>query len=240
MKKLFNPSRKNLFAVGGLLVAAALFASCKKDNDVNTEIPAAGVMAFNLAPDKPGVIVSLGGNSLTNVPLNYTSFTGVYQRAFPGTRLVESIDASTGTPFASTSQNFEVNKYYSVFAMGTNGTYRNVVVEDELDSLPSTTGNAYLRFVNAVPDSGSSTVKITSGATTVDANSNYGQVSAFTGFAPGNVTLAVNNEGNVNASRTFPVEKDKVYTVLLVGVPGSNDSTKAVQIKYITNGTITP
>jgi hypothetical protein len=43
-----------------------------------------------------------------------------------------------------------------------------------------------------------------------------------------------------DTSRTVTLEKDKVYTVLLVGIPGLTDKTKSVQIKYIANGTLTP
>jgi hypothetical protein len=43
-----------------------------------------------------------------------------------------------------------------------------------------------------------------------------------------------------DTSRTVTLEKDKVYTVLLVGIPGQTDTTKSVQIKYIANGTLTP
>ncbi len=36
------------------------------------------------------------------------------------------------------------------------------------------------------------------------------------------------------------LEKDKVYTLLLTGMPNATDTTKAVKIKYIVNGTVTP
>ena len=65
-------------------------------------------------------------------------------------------------------------------------------------------------------------------------------VFLLSGVRPGNLIVSLSNERSVNTSRTFSVEKEKVYTVLLVGVPGSTDSTKADQIKYITNGTVTP
>ena len=240
MKKILDPLRKNVLSITGLFMAALVFASCKKEKEENTRPPAAAVMAFNLVPDRPATIVTLDGNSLTNAPLAYTSYTGAYLQVFPGSRMVEAVDASTGSPLANSSQVFEVNKYYSVFTLGSNGAYRNVIVEDELDSIPVTTGNAFVRFVNGLADSSSAAVNITAGTNTIDENAAYGHVSPFSGVAPGNLTVSVSNESNVNTRRTFTVEKDKVYTVLLVGMPGSTDSTKAVQIKYITNGTVTP
>lgn len=111
---------------------------------------------------------------------------------------------------------------------------------DELDRIPVTTGNAFVRFVNGLADSGRAAVSMTAGTITIDENAAYGLVSSFSGVAPGSLTVSVSNGNSLNTSRTFPVEKDKVYTVLLVELPGSTDSTKAIQITYITNGTVTP
>ncbi len=241
MKQVFNSIRKNLVPLTGVLLLSVLFTACKKDNDPIANTPVSGLMAFNLSPDKAALGVSLGGSNLTNVPLNYTSFTGNYLQVFPGARTVEAYDFNSNAPIASVSQTFVANKYYSVFTLGANGTYRNLVVEDLLDSIPSSTGDAFVRFVNAIPDSSASTVTVTKGGTNVITNSSsYAGVSAFTKIAPGDITFNVSNGTTINASRTFAVEKDKVYTVLLVGLPGNADPVKAVQIKYITNGSITP
>ena len=194
MKKMLDPLRKNFLSLTAVFMAALVFASCKKDKDENTQPPAAAVMAFNLVPDKPATIVTLDGNSLTQVPLAYTSYTGTYFPVFPGSRNVEAVDASTGAPLANASQVFEVNKYYSVFTLGSNGAYRNVIVEDELDSIPATTGNAFVRFVNGLADSSSAAVSIKANTNAIDENASYGHVSPFSGVAPGNLTVSVSNE----------------------------------------------
>ena len=240
MKKMLKTARKGFTPLAGVLLLGLLFTACKKDNNSNTETPAAGLMSFNLSADK-AIGISLGNGNLNNVPLNYTSYTGAYQPVFPGTRTVESFDFYTGSSIATASQNFEVNKYYSLFTVGANGHYRNVVVEDELDSIPTTSGNAFVRFVNGIVDSVSTpAVKITSGATVIDNTAAYATVSGFKSVAPGDITLSVSNGGSISATRTFAVEKDRVYTVLLVGVPGDSDPAKAVQIKFISNGTVAP
>ena len=54
----------------------------------------------------------------------------------------------------------------------------------------------------------------------------------------GDVAVKVSNGSSIDASRNIPVEQGKVHTVLLAGVPGAADTTKAVQIKYILNGSL--
>jgi len=38
--------------------------------------------------------------------------------------------------------------------------YKNVIVADNLDSLPTLTGNAFVGYVNAIPDSSGQTITI--------------------------------------------------------------------------------
>ena len=49
--------------------------------------------------------------------------------------------------------------------------------------------------------------------------------------------IKVSNGSTINKDRTITLEQQKVYTVLLAGVPGStgNDS---LQIRFIENGTL--
>ena len=68
----------------------------------------------------------------------------------------------------------------------------------------------------------------------------YGNLSSFNRVNAGTVSTSVSNEGSISASRNITLEENKIYTVLLTGLPGATDSSKAVQIKFIQNGTITP
>lgn len=240
MKQKFGRFRAGLLAAGSILFLSMVFTACKKDSDdVDNNVPVAGLMGFNLAPDKASIGFALSGSSLTNVPLNFTSYTGVYQRIFTGSREVQAYDFGASTPFASTSQNFEAGKYYSVFTLGTGGTYKNLVVEDKLDTLSATTNQAYVRYVNAIPDSSKPAVTLTANGTDIsNGSAAYASVSEFTGVTPGDLTIKVANGTNISATRTITLEKNKVYTILLVGVPGATEPEKVVQIKFITNGTI--
>ena len=214
------------------ITSTVLFSACKKSNvDNNTDQPVAGLMAFNLAPDKT-VAVTIGGNVLPGSPLAFNSFTGVYLPVFPGTRTVESFDYTSNTSLASASDSFEVDKYYSVFVVGTSGSYQNVIVKDNFDSLSSSSGQAYIRYINAINGSANAGVTI-SGSSVNNSNAAFGSVSDFVAVTPGSVTITVNNGSTVNINRTITTEAKKVYTVLLSSGATSADPA---QIKFITNG----
>jgi len=241
MKRRFFFPRPAIVVLAGILLVSFLFSACKKNLDTGTQTPVAGLMAFNLAPDKEAVGIALSGNNFSNSALAYTSYTGNYRGVYVGNREVESYDFSSGTTLATASQLFEPNSYYSVFIAGANGKYKNIVVKDNVDSLSSTTGEAFVRYVNAIPDSTSQPlVTISSNGTNVFSNNApFATVSDFKGITPGNVSVKVNDESAINSNRTIALEAGKIYTILLVGIPGPTDSTKAVQIKYIQNGSIT-
>jgi hypothetical protein len=235
MKKFFSTFKTGSLIVGSLLATSILFTACNKfDNDDNDNTPVAGLMAFNLVPDKSAVTVALSGNALGNAPLAYSSYTGVYLPVFPGSRTVETYDNSS-TPFATTTTTFEAEKFYSAFVVGANGNYRNVVLRDNFDSLSGASGQAYIRYINAIPDSSNPTVKITAGGSdVVNAPASFASVSEFTAVAPGQVTIDISNGGNIDADRTITLEARKIYTVLLAGIPG--DAVNGVQIRFVANG----
>lgn len=243
MKKLFSIMKRNKIPLTAFVLIAFLLSACKKNLDTGKSQPAAGLMAVNLVADKDGVGVSLSNNNFTNSPLNYTNYTGGYNAVYIGNRDVVSYDFYSGIQLASKTQLFEDSSYYSLFIVGVNNKYSNVIVKDNLDSLPSGTGEAYVRYVNAIPDTTIQPLVTISANGTDLFNSNvpFTTVSDFKAVTPGDVSVAVDNgDSTVNASRNITLEGGKIYTVLLFGIPGATDTTKAVQIKYILNGTITP
>ncbi len=236
--KSFSFVRKLIVPLSGVLVLSILFTACKKNDQPVSNTPVAGLMAYNLTIDKSAIGIRLNGSSLTNVPLGYSNYTGAYLPIYTGSRVVEAVDINGQTPLASDSQNFEADKYYSAFVVGSNGNYKNVIGEDMLDSLSVTTGEAYVRYINAIPDSSSPAVTVTSGATVMDNNAAYSSISAFLKVPVGDAMFSVSNGNNITANRTITLESNKIYTVLLVGQPGSTDPDKTVQIKYIVNGIV--
>jgi hypothetical protein len=239
MKKKMKYVKKILVATSSVLLLAVLFAACKKNLDVENNNPVAALMAFNLVADKPALGISLGGSSITSAPLSYSNYTGSYLTIYPGNREIVAYDYNSPAPLATTTANFELNKYYSLFVVGAGGTYKNVVVNDNLDSLSATSGEAYVRYINAIPDSSRPLVTISAaGSNLVNKNEDFATVSEFKGINPGEITVKISNGSTISATRTINLEKGKVYTILLAGIPGQTDAEKQVQIKYITNGTV--
>lgn len=243
MKRLISFLRKGIIPIIAFLTVSILFTACKKNVDTATPAPVAGLMAFNLTTDQPSIGVALSNNNLTNSPLAYTSYTGAYLGVYIGSREVTSYDFYSGATLATGNHIFEDSAYYSLFVVGANGTYKNVFVKDNLHSLPTTTGNAFVRYVNAITDSTSQpAVTISSNGTNVfnDNAAAFASVSDFKQITPGSIAINVKDESTIDSTRTITVEAGKVYTVLFTGVPNATDSSKAVQIKYIQNGVITP
>jgi hypothetical protein len=241
MNKVLSMLRRSLVPVLGLVATAVLFTACLKDKDNNTNIPASGLMAFNLAPDQESVAIALSGNWLTPQPLGFSNFTGVYRNIYTGEREVASYDYPNNDPLAVSNQNFEDGKYYSLFVVGYSDHYRNVIVADNFDSLSASSGKAYVRYINAIADSvNASAVTIAKGGSNVISESAaFGHVGEFTAVDPGEISVAVKQGSAVDASRNITVEAKQVYTILLQGVPGETGDAKKVQIKFVNNGTLT-
>jgi len=241
MKKILGSIKSNLLTVSILFAAVILFAACNKnDNDTPDSNDFAGILAFNLSPDKPGVGFAIEAASFTNQPLAFTSYTGGYQPVYPGSRTISAYDFYAGTTIASDSRNFESGKYYSAFLVGYNGNYKTIITDDNADSLTTPDGNAYVRYINAIPDSSNPTVKIAvSGTDVINEQAAFGNVSSFKAIIPGNanVNISVSNGGTINSERTISTEANKIYTILLAGIPASNGED-SVQIRFIQNGTL--
>lgn len=241
MNKILSWFPKGVFPIVMVVVSGLLLTSClKNNNNDQQEIPASGLMSFNLAPDQQSLLIQLSGNTLTPNPLAYQSFTGVYQNIYIGNRSIAAFDYPNPSPLVTSNYTFGQGKYYSLFVVGVDKKYRNVVSVDNFDSLSAASGKAFVRYINAITDSvNTANVKIVSGGNTVvNDNAQYATVSDFKEVAPGNIDISVKNSNGVDVSRTISVEQKKVYTILLSGIPNETDESKKVQIKFITNGTL--
>jgi hypothetical protein len=238
MKVSFSSMRTGAWGLVGVLTAALLFGSCNKHNDNNNNnTPTAGVMAFNLASDIPLASIALSGNLLTQQPLGYNSFTGGYLGVFAGSRPVEAFNFNTGVSLATASADFTADRYYSIFLVGKNNSYRTVIAADDLDSTQSSGGQTQVRYINAIPDSTHPTVTVAAdGSNVISEPSAFASVSSFKSITPGSVSINVSNGGNINVSRTITLDQHGVYTVLLTGVPGSTGAD-SLSIRFIKNGT---
>lgn len=238
---MFNfPKRSVVLSLSLFFTGIIFFLSCSKNNsNINPGSPKASLLAFNLAPDKPGIGFSLGSTKLTPIAMAYANFTGTYLSIATGDNILKAYDfESSGSEITSTSGSFKADNFYSVFLVGNGANHKNVLVNDNIDSLSATSGLAYVRYVNAIPDSTfPPTITITSGSTDiVNETAIFPSVSAFKGVNPGNIDVAVKNSNGIDMSKTITVEQKKVYTILLVGV---KDSTLTpLKINYISNGSL--
>jgi len=227
-----------------MLLAATMglgLVSCMKNNDDQPEIPSAGLMAFNLAPDQDGIFIRLSGNTLNNQAFAYSNFTGGYLPVFTGNRDVKGINALTGTEISTTAGfNFEPNKYYSLFVTGANSVYSNLIVNDHLDTLLPATGEALVRFIQAIPDSAAYAVNLSSGSKVVPATAPFNTVSEFSSMPVGDLKISASNGTGSTLERTIQIEASKAYTILIMGNPAATDDTRKPQIKFIVNGTVKP
>ncbi|RYY14834.1 MAG: DUF4397 domain-containing protein, partial [Chitinophagaceae bacterium] len=137
-----------------------------------------------------------------------------------------------------TNYNFEKDKFYSLFVVGADSTFRNIVALDNFDSLSGSNGKAYIRYINAIPDSSRPVVKMSINGTAVVNNpAAFAGVSEFAAIDPGTIAVDISNDANIKASRNIEVVAKKAYTVLFIGKPGQTGG-KELQIRFIENGTL--
>ncbi len=231
MKKKCNISASSGFTFFVLsFVTILLFSACSKNNDVTPQIPAAGLMAFNLAPDKPSIGFTVSGSQITNVGLNYTGYTGQYVAVSPGTRELVSFDFAGGSTIKTSNHVFEDSSYYSVFLLGANGQYNHVFAKDNFDAIAPVSGKAWVRYINAIADT-SVRPNVTIGSVTEGAV--FGTITPFVQVNAGSLTAAISIE---NVTRTITVEENKIYTILFVGLTNQTNPALAPQVKFIVNG----
>lgn len=236
MKKLMNVFKEFKWSAMGLMLFLFFLASCSKDDPEIVSTPAAGLVAYNLAPDKAAVGFTLSGNPFGSGFINYNGYTGNYLPIYLGNREVRSYDYTTGTTIAISNNTFADSSYYSLFLVGANGAYKNVVVEDDYENVVPVTGKAWVRYINAIADSTAMPAVIIG---TISENATYATVSDFMQVDAGSVNTSVSNGGDIDASRTITMNENKIYTVLLTGMPNAADTTLGVKIRFIENGTAT-
>lgn len=234
--------KQNLLKRTGLLIAgtfmfAMIFSACKKDEPAH--IPAAQVMVFNLVPDQDGVGVAVDNNAISNVPIPYPGYLP-YRNFYAGNRVFSSFIFGSGQTLATTPETLRDSGYYSLFVVGGDDIYKNVITEDMIDSLDATSGKAFVRYVNGVPGDAETTTTISADQTVLfnDANK-VGTVSAYKEAAPGKISVTMSNPGATEpVSRDIDVTEKGVYTVLLIGEPQATDTARALKIRVVHQGNL--
>lgn len=233
-------SFKPLITGTALLMAVLLFSACKKssNNDNNTENNA-GLLPFNLAPGTSASIAVAGTTIITGA-LNFPNYTGEYVPVTPGTMIVDTYKfGQKDSVYASTAYEFTANRFYSLFLIGFNGHYKNLVIADRVDSSIIVANKGYVRYVNAIADSADQHFVVSRGPTTVsDTTLKYTGVGAVRPIDPGELTFSVYDGTTVKASKIVTIEANKFYTIILYGVPSATDEANKVKVTHIINGSL--
>ncbi len=214
--------------------------SCKKEKTNTPNQGIAGLVVFNLAPDQNKVLVTVDGNYFNGVPLGYATYSGKYNGVYAGTRELVSLDQASNLDLAKTNATFKDSSYYSMFFVGKSNTYRNILIEDKLSSIPRGTGNAFVRYFYAITDSLGAHVSVEKDGNKIfDQSSSFGNYTDFKPVTPGNVSFSiVNADSTINKQRTLDLKANTIYTVLFQGYTQTLDTTKQIKINYIQNGVV--
>ncbi|HRE51983.1 MAG TPA: DUF4397 domain-containing protein [Flavitalea sp.] len=236
MKNMFLSLRRKAGISGVIMLTLALGIGCKKTPVEENTKPVAGLMSFNLAPDKSGVRISVSGDVINSQGLNYEQYSTIYQEVEPGHHIIES--ASGGAMMASAGFHFEEDNFYSLFVLGNQGTYSNIIVRDKYENLSDASGKTFLRYVNAIPDSSDLTVTIAAtGANISVPGIHYAHVSDFVSLNNGlDVVVRISNGNDVETEGIFNFVNGRVYTVVFTGIPGTGDESKSVKIHSVMTG----
>ena len=223
-----------------VLSAGILVSSCNKlDDGDGGQSAVSGLMGFNLAVDQQAIVMTLNGNSVSNAPLSYGNYTGTYVVVYSGNRNIRSFSANGGAELATKDVVLDTNMYYSSFLLGVNSNYSQLVVHDDFEGMSSTTGKAYVRYVQAIPGTNPINVVMnTGGSEILNDQALFGNVTEFASVDPGDLDITLSNGSNIDTSRTISLEAKKVYTVLLMGQADATDQEKRPQVKFILNGTL--
>ena len=224
-------------------VLAALFLgvfliSCSPDDDNYYIDPdqIAGFMAINTVTDQESIGVSLSGVRVGQ-PLTYRAYTGGYLNIFPGERSTNSFSPYSGNTLTTLDFDYKKGNYYSLFITGREDDYDNIVVKDPLNDLEVRDSIAYVRYINAIPGADSTAINVSGKTASIFEDfAPYQEVSDFIPIKPQTVTVKVETGDETNVEREIQLEDRKVYTLLIVGDPESDEEWTEPQIRYIENG----
>lgn len=228
-----------------LVVAGALtLGGCDKNavQEISAPTTGARVKFFNFGVNAPGVnfyandakVTAIGSSSgteaTTGVTYGNAGNGAFYSDLTPGTYTFSGRIAATtdkDLAVARITGAVESGKAYSVYLSGfydaTSKTVEGFVVADEFSATFDYT-QAYVRFVNASPNSNSMTMYVTNTTTNaesaVGATVAYKSAGAFTPIAPGVYNLntrAAGSSANVFSRTAVSFNGGRVYTITARG-----------------------
>lgn len=222
-------NRMLAFAPAILLMAATLFSSCSKDED----LAQANVLVIHASPDAPGVDLLVDDVKQNTSALTYPQNTG-YLKVNAGSRNLKVNVAGTTTTVINANVTLEQDKSYSVFAIDSVKKISAVVVADDL-STPAA-GKAHVRFIHLSPNAPAVDIAVDGGAV-VFPNTSFKVGTAFTPLDAGTYDLEVRVAGTQTVALDLDpltLEAGKIYTVFAKGFLTA-DGVQALGAEIIVN-----
>lgn len=222
-------NRMLAFAPAILLMAATLFSSCSKDED----LAQANVLVIHASPDAPGVDLLVDDVKQNTSALTYPQNTG-YLKVNAGSRNLKVNVAGTTTTVINANVTLEQDKSYSVFAIDSVKKISAVVVADDLSSPAA--GKAHVRFIHLSPNAPAVDIAVDGGAV-VFPNTSFKVGTAFTPLDAGTYDLEVRVAGTQTVALDLDpltLEAGKIYTVFAKGFLTA-DGVQALGAEIIVN-----
>jgi hypothetical protein len=203
------------FAFTGLL-AISLLSSCKKDDPYDfEETIGANVNLINASPGSGTVYLYADDIVRTKTGVSYGQASG-YNPTFLGDQDV-LIKSATETTLASAHVQFDANESYTFFLVPESNGTGMINIKD--DAIPSATGKAKVRFVNASPGA-NVTAALAGISLTASGAQGFKYVGDVYEIPAGQNTLTI-RAGNATATVVRAWESGKSYTVYTNGVLGA-------------------
>ncbi|MFZ1529299.1 MAG: DUF4397 domain-containing protein [Ferruginibacter sp.] len=215
-----------------LVLAAAAFLSCSKDDDTNNA-QTAKVSATHASPGSPAVDIYVDGAKVTTAQLAFPSTTGTtgnpYLTVNAGTRNIK-VSPNGTLNVINADLAVAANGVYSIFAydtLGSGTTLKALVLGDNL-AAPAA-GKAHIRFLHLSPDApnvdlellktGAAPINLTN-IPYVGPSPNATALSAFTPVDAGSYTINVKPAGTstVVLNPTLTFAEGKIYTIYARGL----------------------
>lgn len=207
--------KKVLVAILGF-AAIGTISSCKKNDDSSPTT--SRVLFMNGAINGPALDAMASNAKVSGATgltfLNKSGYVNI--TSGNGTNLAFAV-SSTGTNFASTTQNLTVGANYSAFVGGDAFNSPQFVFTSDDLTAPSS-GNAKVRFVNLSPSLLNETIYV--GSVKIDSNIAYKGVTGFVPVPAGTANVIIQDPNDPPHQVTMSNQNfasGKIYTIVLTG-----------------------
>lgn len=138
-------------------------------------------------------------------------------------------------PLAEQSENFSGGKHYTVIALPTDATAKEVTLKIVADNLvPPPAGKAKVRVIQASPDAGEIDIYAKGQERALFSRLDFKSEAGYAEIDPMSVTLEVRPEGKKDSLLTVPgvrFEVGKIYTLIVTGRTKGTPKLEAIKVE---------